>query len=499
VKVQLLYLDSHDDQVSVRDKMGWVKAPRLLVVWPRRGRVLTQRLDLALIKRQAERRGAQLGLVTFDPDVRDHAQDMGIPVFDSVDSTPEAIWREAQAKAQPFERLALDRERLARAEPGLSGGRRGTSRWGVVQRWAAFIIGLAALASLAAALGPSATVIITPRTQIQHTKFKIQLDPEADTLTANNHVPARRHSLTVSGEARVPTSGTVSVPSSPAEGSVVFTNLGQDSITLPKGTGVRADAPGQPRFTTLASVTLEGGQGSTASVDVRAADDGSAGNVPAEAIGSIEGPLGLQVAVTNPEPTQGGADTTKPAVASADLRQLDTRLQSQLMEQAAGEFPGQLADGEALAPDSLKISQTLESAYDAQVGDIAASVGLQLKLEFSGLVYHPQTVTAAVVRALDAQRPAGKSPVPGTVRQTLTLVEGQPDTLQISASETIYNDIPRQELGRSLVGQMPDAVEALVDSRYPGSQVDLVLRPAWLPRLPWLPTRIDVMAPWDRR
>jgi len=497
VKVQLLYLDAHDDQVSVRDKMGWVKAPRLLVVWPRRGRVLTRRLDLTLIQRQAARRGAQIGLVTFDPDVRDHAQDLGIPVFDSVDSTPESIWRAAEPKSLPFERAQSDRARLEEPLRRSAVGPSKPTGWDSLQRWSAFVVGVAALAALAAALLPSASVVVTPNTHIHRTRLQIVLDPEVDTLTADNHIPADRRTLEVSGQLRIPVSGKIAVPTSPAQGAVLFTNLGQDSITLPRGTGVRADAPGMPLFVTLVTATL--GAGSQATVAVRAAQPGIQGNLPAFSIGSIEGPLGLQVAVTNPKPTLGGAETTKPAVAPADLRQLEARLQTQLLDQAAADFPGRLGEGEAVLPVSLRIDQTLERAFDAQADDVAQSVSLSMKLEVSGLVYHPQTVQAAGLRALGAHRPSGTAAVPGSLQTSIVPMDGHPDQLTLTAAESIYPDLPRAELVQSVAGQPPQAVDGLIGSHYADAAVALTLRPSWLPRLPWLPTRIAVRTPWERR
>jgi hypothetical protein len=499
VKVQLLYLDSHDDQVSVRDKMGWVKAPRLLVVWPRRGRGLCTPLDLALIKRAAERKGAQIGLVTFDPDVRDHAQDLGIPVFDSVDSTPETIWRAAESTGSDWEKSTPDRSRLEDRPRRFPASPSQLSRRGSVGRWAAFAVGVAALAALAATLGPSATVVITPETQVLQARFQVQLDPAVDTLTASNHIPADRHTVSVSGELRVPASGRVSVPSSPAEGTVVFTNLGQDSITVPKGTGVRADTQAQPRFVTLVPVTLEGKPGSEATVAVRAAQDGSDGNVPADAIVSIDGPLGLQVAVTNPEPTLGGGDTSKPAVAPYDLRRLEESLQAKLVDEASTAIENQVGEGEAWAASSLHIDRTVEKAFDAQVGDVAQSVSLTMTLEVSGLVYHTQTVTAAAAQALEARQPSDMVPIPNSVTSQSISVDGVPNRLTVAAQEIIYEELPKSDIVRTVAGVSPSSVAALVDSRFGVHSAVVILRPSWFPRVPWLPQRIHVVYPWEGR
>ncbi len=39
MKTHVIQLDSNDDFISIRDKTGWVKAPRILIVWPDIGRI----------------------------------------------------------------------------------------------------------------------------------------------------------------------------------------------------------------------------------------------------------------------------------------------------------------------------------------------------------------------------------------------------------------------------------------------------------------------------
>ncbi len=438
--------------------------------------------------------------MTFDPDVRDHAQDLGIPVFDSVDLTPEAIWLAADAATPAFEKTKPDRERLA-DPPHLAAARR---------KPATALGEIRTLDSICGRYSGCGGSDRRPRSQ-RHRRghpqddaaadaVPVWLDPEADTLTADNHIPAERRSLDVSGELRIPASGKISVPASPAEGTVVFTNLGQDSITLPSGTGVRADTPDQPRFVTQVPVTLVAGAGSQATVAVRAAQDGTQGNVPAESIGSIEGPLGLQVSVTNRNPLGAGAESVKPAVTPTDLRQLDAQPAGAAPRPGCNRF---LEANWAMARPGLRPAcrstvhwtRTLTPNAD----DVAQSVSLTLKLEVSGLIYHPQTVQAAGLRALAAEIPQGKQPVPGTASASAVPVVDRPELLDVTAKESLYDDLPRQELIGAIAGQPPEAVTGLIASRYPGAAVALDLRPTWLPRLPWLPTRIVVRTAWEGR
>ena len=101
MKLQLIHLDPEDDQISAREKLSWARASRAVLVWPRRGRVLTRRLDLVLLQRQAQRQAVELGLVTYDPTVLQLAQELGIPTFESPDHLPEAGWR-SRSRPRPL-------------------------------------------------------------------------------------------------------------------------------------------------------------------------------------------------------------------------------------------------------------------------------------------------------------------------------------------------------------------------------------------------------------
>ena len=63
MKVQIVYLSAADDVDSTRDMLAWVQAPRVLLVWPDKGRVLCERLELVKISRYAKRRNIQIGVL----------------------------------------------------------------------------------------------------------------------------------------------------------------------------------------------------------------------------------------------------------------------------------------------------------------------------------------------------------------------------------------------------------------------------------------------------
>src|SRR5258708_25818661 len=90
MKLQSVQLEPYDDVISVRDRLSFVKTERVLLVWPRASNILKRKLDLVLIQREAARRGARLALVTHDLDVIEHAAELNISTFDSVNASHQA-------------------------------------------------------------------------------------------------------------------------------------------------------------------------------------------------------------------------------------------------------------------------------------------------------------------------------------------------------------------------------------------------------------------------
>lgn len=58
MKTHIIQLERYDDVTSVADKIAGSRANRVLLVWPRRGRVLARPLDLVLIQRACSQIGA---------------------------------------------------------------------------------------------------------------------------------------------------------------------------------------------------------------------------------------------------------------------------------------------------------------------------------------------------------------------------------------------------------------------------------------------------------
>src|SRR5512141_2555823 len=92
MKTQIITLESHDDLISVRDRLSWAKTPRILLVWPKYEKITLRQVDLKVLHRHATSLGAQLGLVTRARRVRVDAEALHIPVFESTGQAQRVAW-----------------------------------------------------------------------------------------------------------------------------------------------------------------------------------------------------------------------------------------------------------------------------------------------------------------------------------------------------------------------------------------------------------------------
>lgn len=501
MKVQIIHLDPQDDQDSVCDQLSWVQAPRTILVWPREGRILTRRLDLVLIQRQARRRAVQLGLVCFDPVVQAHARDLGLPVFDSLEKIPEEGWRRGQTRPWSIGSSRLEPPRRPTG-PQSPVREEGGARWPTRLQRIVLASSVLPFLVLAALLLPSAQLSLTPQVERQSLSLRIRLDPSAE-AAHDDRIPAQIVHVEVEGQEAGPTTGRRILPIGVARGVLRLTNLGRQPVTVPHETGVVA--PGFPvRFVTTASIALAAGPGTTATVPIEATVPGLIGNVPAGAIRSLEGPLGHFLAVTNLEPTLGGGQESWQTVGIADQQRLQEKLTEALLMRAAPGMEASLSAGYLLLEDSLNVGRVLESVFDRQVGDPAWSLSLKLGLEITGFAYRDLDLREAAQRALDAALPTGRKTVPNTLvvelREAVWDEQAAAWVLDIQAGQRTYSPIDLAGLPRELRGRRPsEALEIVSDRLALSRPAALRLRPAWFPWLPFVEERLEFLYAWERR
>lgn len=507
MKTQIIQLEPHDDIDSARDRMGWGQTSRILLVWPPRGRVLDRRLDLVLLKRRAAELGSQLALVTADPEVRFYARQLAIPVFENVRQAERASWRPPRRRrtrlpdtSRPLSprlwrqrRLPLDLEGLrAAAHPP-------TPRWltHLITRLTAFSLGVFSVLAIAALLLPSARLNLHPETITQRLTIPVSASPQHQTVELNGQVPAHWRPVIVEGRDTLAVSGRIPIPDKPARGEVVFTNLSDQSLQIPAGTVVSTLDDPPVRFTTQEDVTLEAAATSPP-VAIQAVDPGAQGNVPAESIRAIEGPLGLNLLVVNPTATYAGSNRSAPAPSAEDYDRLYATLYAALAESALQEIQASLSPGDLLLSAEPRLRATLEKKYTPAEPQPGNQLELVLRLEFEALVVSAGDLEALARQALSAALQSSYQPLP----ETLSLEHRNPPRLSAAREEgrwamqaswqAIARISPQQAI-RLALGLRPEQAARRLAQQLPlESTPQIQPIPSWWPRLPVLPFRFQV-------
>ncbi len=501
MKTQIVYLEPGDDYNSVRDKLSWTQAPRVLIVWPGRGRVLSRRFDLVMLQRYARKLGTQIGLVTLDPDVLHHAEALHIPTFESLEFQSEKAWRVRGARKIPKPISTTD---SSSPKPAPKHALINPHLTNLAFRVTFFSVGFLAILVLAILLVPQAAITIEPETMDILKTYSIELDLEQSGIVANTHqLPARQVQSVLEGQLRLPTTGRAAQPDQPARGEVMFTNLTDQSLAIPAGTTVRTLDPATPHFVTQARVNLDPEEGSQVTVEVVASLPGPEGNVSAEAIQAVDGPLGLSASVSNPNQLTGGSLQVRSAVSPADMVRVRSELEDNLFAEANQALLGLAQEDENIIPGSIRVVETIEERFSSEIGDAADSLELILILEFEGLVYSPDQLHSALnfVVAEDFSRDEDVQP------GTLKIIEiadieydnvGEEANIDVTISArifTVFDPLFVQQIVRG-----KKVSDALVDlnGTVPYEEVLSVdISPSWLRRFPLLDLQIQVRYPWE--
>jgi hypothetical protein len=491
VKVHIINLDPEDDHVSVRDKISWARGSKVVVVWPRHGRPLDRRLDLTVVQRHAGRLGLELGLVTFEPEIIGYAEQLNIPVFDSLENLPPGPWNELRSVTFPHrERPSLAELREARDAdngPLVLLGERG--------RIVTVAVSIIAVLALAFSILPSAEIVMDPPGIPIERNLSIWVDPLP--ASSSSMVQGQPVSAEISGVKRVETTGRIRLPQATATGELQFINLTDEEISIPAGTGLRA---GEVRFLTSEGADLGPGEDSSIILAIEAAEPGFSGNVGAGAIDSVEGPLGFLVTASNLEPTRGGRDQVAGAVGMRDMENVRQDLEVELLDGAENALVAELNRGYQLIPGSLRVTEVVDERYDIGLGEAAESLGLTLVLKIEGLGYSVPLVREAAEQELLSALPKNRMLIPGSL--SLKAVDALADwpsmevlfEVEGALAKTVDKDLMRL----SILGDPKAQASARLEQLMGLEQAPLIqTTPSWMPWVPWLGMRIEFIWAWE--
>jgi hypothetical protein len=493
LKTQIITLESHDDLVSVRDKLSWAKTPRVLLVWPKYEKVTLRVLDLKVLQRHADSLGSQLGLVTRRANVRRDAESLAIPVFDSTAAAQKDLWPASSPKTTripkpPRRDLRKIRDQVYEKEAAW--------RTSLPGRIGTFTVGVLAVLALAGLFVPRATVTLYPESRTQTAIIPVSAGESVEAVSITGSIPARALSIVASSEGSLAITNEISVPKSKAQGIARFTNLSQREVDIPAGTVISTAGETPIHYVTLHETLLPPGDDEFVDVPIEALQPGASGNMPVNSIVVVDGPVGLLLSVTNPNLVSGGTNSTLIGATEDDRDELREVVMDNLRRDAESKLRAQISPSDIFLPDTFEVLQVVEESYDPPAGEAGKTLVLKMQVEFSARYVSAEDLKQLSLSTLDLAVPDGFQPFGAAL--FIPLTTPSTDTagithFELDVSRTVLRTIDESLVFPVVRGRIPTAIaEDLLTDLSLRRQPDVALTPSWWPWMPLIPFNISV-------
>jgi len=492
----VIHLQENDDWAVLRGQLRHAPEKRVIIDLPWDARLLVRPLDVDLVLREAERLGLHVAVVSSDPERRAMLRQAGLPAFATLERAEASSWaRKKLPSAEPPPRAWWEEPLPLWPPPG----RRFMPRWARHARRGlqalVFIATIAFLLLSAYVVVPQASITMTPDQQTVQVivPVSVSTDPEQGVDVNAGVIPARQVGDYFEGYLQVETTGLAPFSAGRATGTVLFTNLLGQDVSVPAGTTVRTSAGSFPvRFATTATVVVPAFGQATAPVE--ALQEGLVGNVRSNQINQIEGFLAFSLRVTNPEATSGGATQDVRAVSEEDRQRAQALLIDQLLDEARTGLQVYLEGPSQFLLDESLTVQAMEVSFDRFLYERADRLGVHMRLLVTALVVDGDDAEAVAYAALTRRIPAGYRLISADFEMGEVAEEssGAGLTFFVTATGRIAAEIDTGYVREAVVGRpLAEAVERLSADLPVSRAVRVTVWPDWLERMPLLPLRID--------
>lgn len=483
---------------SVQDQMRRAGGGRILLVWPGSKPMFSRKLDVLLLQRHSQAQGAELFLVTRDPDVRYFANEIDIPVFRSLRRAQKAPWQ-GQAPPLAEEKPVPDLERVRAFQNDLKGIRTAGQKTKTWQRYFALALGVLAFIAVLGVLLPSAHIQLQPSGETQSITLDVVANPQVSNFNLSGALPVQEITVIVEDTLSRPSGGEIGIPQSRATGEVVFTNITDRTVNVPIGTVVRTLGNEPIRFSVVETGELGAEAGASVAVAVEAVNPGLTGNLPANSLISIDGALGLELSVANPAATTGGNDQTSPAPSTQDYTALRSTLMEALIEQAIQETRTDLNEQDIILPVQEDNIEILEEVFDPLDVQPATELDLSLRSSITLQVVRWVDLSALAQAVLDASLPEGSEAAGDSLVIEQVSDPGMNDdrhfNWQIRAERATQASLDSNAVIAIVRGSSPQQVATnLQNSLTLDAPPTINMQPSWWPWLPLVPFRIMVIS-----
>jgi hypothetical protein len=487
---QTIYLEIDDDISIVRDRLRRAQSKNVLLVVPPGCRALDRPLDLRLLRRQAAALGMSIALVSDKAKLRDLALKEGLTVLASLSLGRRVARRRARWQAHDQPGMDGLRARLKRQK------RPKWHYWALEPIVVALVLGILAWSVIT--VWPSATVDVAQAREPIGVSIWIEASMGTRAVDWDRLLmPARIVQVEVVDRGEISTTGIANVAAEKATGAVLFVNSTQRQVMIPVDTIVSTSS-GTPVLFRTTEIAAVGARGRVR-VSIEALEGGPSGNIPANRINRVAGPLSASLNVTNESSTSGGTTDQVYRVTHGDKQQLSDLLMEKLIVKAHTEISAVLED-EFLPIETLQINPySIRTNYDHHVNDKSDTLALEMRGVVWGLTVSEETATEIVRRGLMRQVRGGFHLLPETVhisRGSAVEVDEETGVVRfvMEGVALMKADIDVRLLQEAIRGRpIGEAVAYLRETLPVEAEPTLRVHPAWMKRVPWLSIRISVV------
>lgn len=496
MKTQVIQLNQFDDSISLKDKINWSKATRILVVWPDVGRIMLTRVDLELILRQADMLGAQLAFVSDDLQLLELCKARGIQVFESIPEAYKKPWRRPK-KIRVKNLFENQESRASYLHAGRQRKNYHQTKMYNISRVAFFILAIISVSGLVLSFIPSAKVDVQVLPQKESISLIVRANPSITSVNLTGAIPARLNTITLEGSLEEKSSGYVRIPAKYAVGKLQFRNLTSTEIVIPAGTIVRTENEPIVRFTTEEELNLAGDLNAIAETAAISLVGGVIGNVAPGSISAIEGLIGGSVAVENTSSFSGGTDIKTLSPSQQDIAQARQKLQMDLKKKALQSFMNNTSGVFYWVEDTLTMEQI---EYETQFPETGLP-GERFTYQ-TGITYSIWSIDEADLIELlrktneSILAEAGQADfekIQFSLDKTPSVDQNKDLMMQLTAFIDIKPRIDPIHISQTLSGKTIREARDTLENDLPFVQVgEISTYPTFLTRLPLFPMRIKV-------
>lgn len=489
-KEQIIYLEPDDEIATIRDRIIWAEAPRVVLVVPHRNKAMRDKMNLRLVQRTGVDQAIQVALVAHHRDTVRLAKEIGLPVFWSANGLlGRHNWKGAAA---PLFVPDDDGDEVKLIPPSESIVRKD------YQLISALVFGIVMLllGALILLFAPTAQITLTPVSEEVSVALEIIASPSAKNISAPlGQIPARVEELALDGSEQIAPIAKKDVPDARASGTIVFTNKTDQPLRIPKGTFISTSAGVPMRFQTTNDADVAP-RGHT-EVPISAVDPGPSGNVAKFTINTAEGPFALLVNVINQNATSGGTVKRVPVVSEEDKRRVEEILIQRLRREALSKYQAILQEGEFIAPESVSVRLDSKT-YDKFVDEPADLLTLTAHATARGTIVDGSKANIVALRQLGSKLRPGFVLIPKTVEYipgAVLSVEQDSVRFEIKAKGQATAGIDSTAIADNVRGMTIQQAEAWLNEQLRLRRDPVItIGPDWLKlgRMPFFDFRIHV-------